>query len=104
MLKIDNALLEEVGLSSLPDDEKERLLVHLRESLEMRVGTKLASAMSDEQLNEFESLAQAGDDMAVFNWLRENFPHYREVVEDELDLLKKELATDSEQILKVADS
>ena len=51
MLRIDNNLLQEVGLASLPDSEKNSLLRHIYETLEMRVGIRLADQMSNEQLD-----------------------------------------------------
>lgn len=54
MFKLDNNLLEELGLGVLPANEKNRMLAHIYETLEMRVGMKLAESMSNEQLDEFE--------------------------------------------------
>ena len=41
-IKIDNDLLVELGLGSLPDAEKNGLLKHIYETLEMNVGMRLA--------------------------------------------------------------
>ena len=54
MIKIDDSLLEELGLLSLPKEERDKLLRQIYETLEMRVGMKLAERMSDSQLDEFE--------------------------------------------------
>ncbi len=56
MFKLDDKFLGEVGLDALPNDEKPKMKRHIYETLEMRVGMKLASGMSDAQLDEFESL------------------------------------------------
>jgi hypothetical protein len=61
MLKIDNALLQEVGLGALPDGEKNSLLKHIYETLEMRDGIRLAVQMSNEHLDEFERYFEAKD-------------------------------------------
>ena len=50
MFKLDNNLLIELGLGTLPSEEKNRMLNHIYETLEMRVGMKLAQKMTDEQL------------------------------------------------------
>lgn len=42
MLKLDNNLLAELGLGSLPEDQKKAMLQHVYETLELRVGTQLA--------------------------------------------------------------
>jgi len=87
MLKIDNSLLQEVGLGGLPDGEKNSLLKHIYETLEMRVGIRLADQMSNEQLDEFERYFEAKDDAGAFKWLETNFPNYKEIVQEEFDKL-----------------
>ncbi len=100
MLKIDNALLDEIGLSALPPEEKNRMLRHIYETLEMRVGMTLAAQMSDQQLDEFEVLAKQNDDAAALQWLESNFPDYKKVVEAELNTLKAEIQKDAEALIE----
>ena len=99
MLKIDNSLLEEVGLSGLPDVEKNSFLKHIYETLEMRVGIRLADQMTNEQLDEFERYFEAKDDAGAFKWLETNFPNYKDIVQQEFDKLKGEVAQTAPQIL-----
>ena len=99
MLKIDNSLLEEVGLGALPANEKNSFLKHIYETLEMRVGIRLADQMSNEQLDEFERYFEAKDDAGAFKWLETNFPNYKEIVQEEFDKLKAEVAQTAPQIL-----
>jgi len=54
MFKLDDNLLQELGLGTLPAVEKNKMLSHIYETLEMRVGMKLAEQMSNEQLDDFE--------------------------------------------------
>lgn len=54
MFQLDDNLLQELGLGSLPPAEKNKMLAHIYETLELRVGMKLAEQMSDQQLDEFE--------------------------------------------------
>ncbi len=99
MLKIDNNLLEELGLSGLPDAEKNSLLKHIYETLEMRVGMRLADQMSNQQLDEFEQYFEAKDDAGAFKWLETNFPNYKDIVQEEFDKLKAEVGGSAAQIL-----
>jgi hypothetical protein len=99
MLKIDNSLLVEIGLSGLPDAEKNSFLKHVYETLEMRVGIRLADQMSNEQLDEFERYFEAKDDAGAFKWLETNFPNYKDIVQEEFDKLKAEVAQTAPQIL-----
>ncbi len=99
MIKIDTALLDEIGLSSLPTNEKDSLLKHIYETLEMRVGMRLADQMSNQQLDEFEQYFEAKDDAGAFKWLETNFPNYKDIVQEEFDKLKAEVAQSAPQIL-----
>ncbi|MES2970953.1 MAG: DUF5663 domain-containing protein [Patescibacteria group bacterium] len=99
MFKLDNALLEELGLGSLPNDEKNKMLAHVYETLEMRVGMKLAEQMTNEQLDEFESFIDKNDEPGALKWLETNFPDYKKVVADELEKLKAEIKSNAPHIL-----
>lgn len=98
MIKIDDNLLYELGLGELPAEEKNKLLQHIYETLEMRVGMTLASQMSDEQLQEFESFVNSNDEKGALNWLETNFPGYKKVVQQELEKLKSEVKQDADKI------
>ncbi|HOR23491.1 hypothetical protein KBB76_01375 [Candidatus Saccharibacteria bacterium] len=102
MLKLDNKFLDELGLSELPSDEKKKMLAHIYETLELRVGTKLAERMTDAQLDEFEKLAEANDEQASLQWLEANAPNYREVVMSQLEALKEEIRETAPQIIKAS--
>lgn len=77
MLQIDDKFLEELGLGALPQEEKDKLKAHIYETLEMRVGTKLASGMSDAQLTEFEGFT-TGDVSLAEGYLDRIFPNWRQ--------------------------
>jgi predicted RNA-binding Zn ribbon-like protein len=98
-LKLDNSLLEEIGLGALPAEEKSKMLAHIYETLEMRVGVRLAEQMSDQQLDEFESFINANDEAGALRWLETTFPSYKEVVADEFDKLKAEIRQVAPQIV-----
>lgn len=108
MFKLDDNLLQELGLGTLPPQEKNMMLRHIYETLELRVGMKLAEQMSNEQLDEFEQLMPLPDDTnetkvqkekAALTWLETNFPNYKQVVADELDRLKAEIKQAAPQIV-----
>jgi hypothetical protein len=99
MFKLDNAFLEELGLGNLPPVEKNKMLAHIYETLEMRVGMKLAEQMSNEQLDEFESYINRQDEAGALKWLESNFPNYKAVVAEELEKLKSEISQVAPQIV-----
>jgi len=99
MFKLDDNFLQEIGLGALPPAEKNKMLGHIYETLEMRVGMKLAEQMSNEQLDEFESFIDKNDEPGALKWLETNFPNYKQVVADELEKLKTEIKSAAPQIL-----
>jgi len=103
-LKIDESLLDELGLTALPKDEKTSLLRHIYETLEMRVGMRLADQMTNAQLDEFERFFNAQDDAGAFRWLETNFPNYKDIVADEYGKLKQEVGQTVPQILAAVGS
>ena len=99
MIKLDDDLLQELGLAALPPEERKKLLAHIYETLEMRVGMKLAEQMSDAQLTEFEQFIDRNDEGGALKWLETNFPNYKDVVASEFERLKGEIRQVAPQIL-----
>ena len=56
MIKIDEKFLEEVGLSSMSDEQKRSFIAQTQEELENRVGEKMSEGMTIEQLREFDGI------------------------------------------------
>jgi len=102
MLKLDNNLLDELGLGSLPEDQKRSMLQHIYDTLELRVGTNLANQMTDQQLEEFEKFIDDGGDAnqaQALQWLEANLPNYKQVVNDVFEQLKVEVRQMAPQIV-----
>ncbi len=100
MFQLDDNLLRELGLGSLPPAEKNKMLAHIYETLELRVGMKLAEQMSDAQLDEFERFIDSNDEAGALKWLETNFPNYKQVVADELEKLKTEIKAQAPAIIE----
>lgn len=75
MFQLDDKFLADIGLNELPEDQKKAFLQHIYDELELRVGTKLSDGMSDEQLEEFESIIDRKDDV-ITQWLAKYVPDY----------------------------
>lgn len=65
MFNLDDNFLKELGLEALPQEEKDKMKAHIYETLEMRVGMRLASGMTDAQLDEFESFINGNIEKAT---------------------------------------
>src|SRR5438067_952327 len=100
MFQLDDNLLRELGLGDLPAAEKNKMLAHIYETLELRVGMRLADQMTDAQLDEFEGFIDRNDEAGALKWLETNFPHYKDVVAEELDELKNEIKAQAPEIMQ----
>jgi hypothetical protein len=100
MFQLDDNLLRELGLGDLPAAEKNKMLAHIYETHELRVGMKLAEQMSDSQLDEFEGFIDRNDEPGALKWLETNFPDYKQVVADELEKLKAEIKQQAPAIMQ----
>lgn len=100
MFQLDDNLLRELGLGDLPAEEKNKMLAHIYETLELRVGMTLAEKMTDAQLDEFEGYIDRNDEDGALKWLETNFPNYKDTVADELSKLKEEVKLQAPAILQ----
>lgn len=76
MFQLDDNFLQQVGLGSLPDDQKQAFLAYFREQLELRVGTKLSEGLSDAQLSEFEAFIDRNMDITN-QWIANHAADYQ---------------------------
>ncbi len=76
----------------------------LLERLEIQVGKRLTDQMSEQQLDEFETMMPAAQDneserlrkeQAAFAWLEKNFPNYKQVVAEEIEKIRLEVSKDA---------
>ena len=50
MFQLDDKFLADIGLDSMPEDQKKPFIQHIYNELELRVGTRLSEGMSEAQL------------------------------------------------------
>lgn len=75
MFQLDDKFLADIGLDSMPEDQKKPFLQHIYNELELRVGTRLSDGMSEAQLEEFESIIDRKEEV-ITSWLSEHAPDY----------------------------
>ena len=68
MFQFDEGFLETVGLSGMPEEEKDNFLQYAQDQLEVRIGEKMSEGLSEEQLDEFERIID-NDQETVQKWL-----------------------------------
>ncbi len=75
MFQLDDKFLADIGLNTLPDEQKQAFLQHIYEELELRVGTRLSDGLTDQQLEEFEKIIDR-DQATIDGWLASHVQDY----------------------------
>ena len=88
---IGQELLTELGVTFRSEAEARQQLEWFYNTLEMRVGLRLAQLMLDEQLEEFDSYMDSEDEGAALEFLETSFPEYHWVVGETYGELKDEI-------------
>lgn len=68
MYQFDESFLDTVGLSAMPQEQRAPFLEYAQEQLEVRIGEAMSKALSEEQLNEFDRIAD-NDSETIQNFL-----------------------------------
>jgi hypothetical protein len=80
-IKFTSERLVKLGFHGLTAEQYNELNSELYQATEEIVGTKLASRMTEQQLDEFEVFFNTRDDAGAFEWIEKEFPDYVQVVE-----------------------
>lgn len=88
MIQVDDDFMREVGLESMPAEERADFMRDAEEELEVRIGQAIGKKLTAEQVEEFEVMTDAR--MAA-EWLSEYVPDYREVAEQVYEEFKAEI-------------
>lgn len=86
-IRITPGMLSDLGYHHLTRSEVTDLLDEIYDTLELRVGTRLAEGLDRNQLAHFERAAASTDELRAGRWLAENVPDYRERVRAEFDYI-----------------
>jgi hypothetical protein len=87
-MEFDEKFLQEMGLSAMPEDQKQKFLDYVQEELEVRIGERISRGLTQTQLNEFDMIT---DPAEAANWLEKNRPDYREIVNRTIEEIKEEI-------------
>lgn len=95
-MNFDENFLAEVGLSAMPEDQKQDFLAYVQEEVEVMIGQRISKGLTEAQLNEFD---QISDQVAATKWLEVNRPDYREIVTRTINEIKEEIRANRAQLL-----
>ncbi len=95
-MHFDENFLQEMGLSSMPEDRKRDFLNYIKEELEVRIGERISKGLTETQLNEFDMI---NDPAEAAKWLGKNRPDYREIVARTIEDMKSEIRANREKLI-----
>jgi Protein of unknown function (DUF5663)/Helicase HerA, central domain/TraM recognition site of TraD and TraG len=102
-LDIDEALLTELGLSGVLAEHTAALIKFIEEVRELRVGAKLSSLMSAQQVAEFEELIDEPEEEGkALDWLNANLPGYESEVRSQWMRLKEDLREVAADLVEIS--
>ena len=102
MVTLDEDFLRDVGLETLPSDEKALMLAHVLETVQKRVGLAIAASLTSKQLGEFEEILDEADDESARIWLQTHCHRHSEIVTHHFEAVRKELRASAAEILAAA--
>lgn len=95
-MHFDEKFLQEVGLSAMPENIKQKFLEYIQEELEIRIGERIARGMTEAQLREFDAIT---DQNEAVRWLERNRPDYREIVQRTVNEMKDEIRANRNKLI-----
>ena len=98
---ITKQFLNDLGLSTVSEDEKAKMVVHIQETLEDRIGARIEKVVDDAaKMDEFDNLIASGDSQEVNNWLNNNVPNHQQIVAEETEKIKVEIKSQVSAIIQ----
>ena len=95
-MEFDEQFLQEMGLSAMPEEEKQKFLDYLQEELEVRIGERIARGLTEVQLNQFDMIT---DQAEATKWLEINRPDYRDIVTRTIEEMKAEIRANRHKLI-----
>ena len=95
-MEFDDKFLQEMGLSAMPEDQKQSFLDYVQRELEISIGQRISKGLTEIQLNEFDLIT---DPVEAAKWLEKNRPDYREIVNRTIEELKEEIRANRSKLL-----
>ncbi|MBR2855380.1 hypothetical protein IKE99_00325 [Candidatus Saccharibacteria bacterium] len=97
-MEFDEKFLQEMGLSAMPEDQKQKFLDYVQEELEVRIGERISKGLTRAQLNEFDMIT---DPSEAADWLNKNRPDYREIVNRTIKEMKDEIRANRAKLVGI---
>lgn len=88
---VEKNIIDELGLSGLPEGKKIELLSQMTESVLKRITIAVLEKLSTQDAEEFEKLRESEDPERIDKFLKEKIPNYETMVRDIISDFKNEM-------------
>lgn len=95
-MEFDEQFLQEMGLSAMPEEDKQKFLDYLQEELEVRIGERISKGLTEVQLNQFDMIDNQAE---ATKWLEVNRPDYRQIVNRTIEEMKAEIRANRSKLI-----
>lgn len=95
-MEFNDKFLEEMGLSAMPEEQKQQFLDYLERELEIRIGERISEGLTEVQLNEFDMTT---DQAEATKWLETHCPEYRDIVNHTIEEMKAEIRLNRDKLI-----
>lgn len=95
-MEFNEQFLQEMGLTSMPEDQKQKFLDYVQRETEIRIGERISKGLSEVQLNEFDMIT---DQEKAVEWLERNRPDFREIVSRTIEEIKAEIRANRAKLI-----
>lgn len=92
MIRLDDALLESLGLRITDPAERAAALQWMHKELELRAGRGIAALLTEDQQDRFDVAHNAGDESRCVQLLEQFVPSYADIVYRQFSSLCREVA------------
>lgn len=103
-MEFDDNFFKQVGLAKMKAADRKSFGEYIRGLLEIRVGSRLTSQMTGQQIDHLDKLLNNPDKKQLENWLSQNLPNHKGLLVEELERLKSEIKTNATAILAAGNS
>lgn len=94
---ITKQLIDDLGVI-MSDQNLEVLSEHFETTLDNRVVDEIAQELNVDQLKQLNAIREQGTDEELGEWLKQNVPDLKEIIDDETAILLGELADGADKL------
>ena len=100
----DDQFFKAIGLENASAEHKAQLTEKLAEMVQTRVAGRLAEVLTEDQVDHFTGLIDAGQEDEAFTYLEDNCPEYAALLQEEFEAVEELLLRDMQTVMQNIDA